>query len=53
MNVCFIMYPWEEIDAENDTSLALIKERVKRGHGVAMCTPSNFTIRNNVTNAFY
>lgn len=52
MNVCFIMYPWEEIDPENDTSLALIKECVKRGHGVATCTPSNLTIRDSVTNAF-
>jgi len=52
MNVCFIMYPWEQIDAENDTSLALIKECVKRGHGIAMCTPSNLTIRNSVTCAF-
>jgi len=46
------MYPWEDIDPENDTSLALIKECVKRGHGVAMCTPANLTIRNSVTNAF-
>jgi len=46
------MYPWEEIDPENDTSLALIKECVKRGHGVAMCTPANLTIRDSVTNAF-
>ena len=52
MNICFIMYPWEQIDAENDTSLALIKECVKRGHGVAMCTPSNLTIRDSVTCAF-
>lgn len=52
MNVCFIMYPWENIDPENDTSLALIKECVKRGHGVAMCTPANLTIRDSVTNAF-
>ncbi|MBT8245911.1 MAG: glutathione synthase [Winogradskyella sp.] len=52
MNVCFIMYPWEKIDPENDTSLALIKECVKRGHGVAMCTPANLTIRDSVTNAF-
>ena len=44
MNVCFIMYPWEEIDPENDTSLALIKECVKRGHGVGMCSPANLTI---------
>ena len=52
MNICFIMYPWEDIDAENDTSLALIRECVKRKHGVAMCTPSNLTIRDSVTNAF-
>lgn len=52
MNVCFIMYPWEEMDPENDTSLALIKECVKRKHGVATCTPSNLTIRGSVTNAF-
>lgn len=52
MNVCFLMYPWKEIDPENDTSLALIKECVKRGHGVVMCTPANLTIRNSVTNAF-
>lgn len=52
MNICFIMYPWEDIDPENDTSLALIKECVKRGHGVATCTPANLTIRDSVTNAF-
>lgn len=46
------MYPWDKIDAENDTSLALIKECAKRGHGVAMCTPANLTIRDSVTNAF-
>ena len=46
------MYPWETIDAENDTSLALIRECVKRDHGVAMCTPSNLTIRDSVTCAF-
>ena len=52
MNICFLMYPWEEIDPENDTSLALIHECLKRNHGVALCTPANLTIRNSVTNAF-
>ncbi|RNC89983.1 MAG: glutathione synthase [Allomuricauda sp.] len=52
MNICFLMYPWEEIDAENDTSLAMIHECVKRKHGVALCTPANLTIRNSVTSAF-
>jgi glutathione synthase len=46
------MYPWEQIKPENDSSLALIKECVKRGHGVAICSPSNLTIRNSVTSAF-
>ncbi|PWG05071.1 glutathione synthase [Polaribacter aquimarinus] len=53
MNICFLMYPWESIKSpENDTSLTLIHECSKRGHGVAICTPSNLTIRNSVTNAF-
>mgnify|MGYP003919032511 FL=1 len=53
MNVCFLMYPWEDIKSpENDTSLTLIHECAKRGHGVVICTPSNLTIRNSVTSAF-
>ncbi|MEP2935406.1 MAG: glutathione synthase [Gilvibacter sp.] len=52
MNVCFIMYPWEEMDPENDTTLALIHEFAKRGHGVAMTTPANLTIRDSVAFAF-
>lgn len=52
MNICFLMYPWEEIEIENDSTLTLIHECAKRGHGVAICTPSNLTIRNSVTNAF-
>ena len=52
MNICFLMYPWEEIDPDNDSSLALIKECAKRGHGVAVCSPSNLTIRDRVTSAF-
>ncbi len=53
MNICFLMYPWEDIKSpENDTSLALIHECAKRGHGVAICTPANLTIRNSITNAF-
>ncbi|MEZ4840047.1 MAG: glutathione synthase [Flavobacteriaceae bacterium] len=51
MNICFLMYPWEKIDPEKDSSLTLIKECVKRKHGVALCTPANLTIRNSVTYA--
>ncbi|GAB1309342.1 glutathione synthase [Urechidicola sp. KH5] len=52
MNICFLMYPWEEINPDNDTSLTLIHECVKRGHGVALCTPESLMIQNSVTNAF-
>ncbi len=52
MNICFLMYPWEEIKPDHDSTLALIHECAKREHGVAICTPSNLTIRNSVTNAF-
>lgn len=51
MNVCFLMYPWEEVDPEMDSTLALIKECIKRHHGVAMCIPADLTIRNSVTTA--
>ena len=52
MNICFLMYPWSQINPENDTSLSLIHECCKRGHGVALCSPSNLTIRNSVAHAF-
>lgn len=52
MNVCFIMYPWEEMDPENDSTLAMIHEFVKRGHGLAITTPANLTIRDSVAFGF-
>ena len=52
MNVCFIMYPWEEIDPENDSTLTMIHEFAKRGHGMAITTPANLTIRDSIAYAF-
>ncbi len=52
MNICFIMYPWDQIDPENDSTLAMIHELVKREHGVAITTPANLTIRDSVAYAF-
>lgn len=52
MNVCFIMYPWEEMDPENDSTLAMIQEFAKRGHGMAITTPANLTIRDSVAFGF-
>lgn len=52
MNICFLMYPWEKIDPGKDSTLALIHECVKRGHGVAIATPSNLTIRESIAYGF-
>lgn len=52
MNVCFIMYPWNEMNPEDDSTLAMIHEFVKRGHGLAITTPANLTIRDSVAFAF-
>jgi len=52
MNVCFIMYPWDEMDPENDSTLAMIQEFAKRGHGLAITTPANLTIRDSVAFGF-
>tara|TARA_R100001369_G_scaffold90366_1_gene129270 strand:+ start:7221 stop:8231 length:1011 start_codon:yes stop_codon:yes gene_type:complete len=46
------MYPWDQIDPENDSTLALIKEFAKRGHGIVITTPANLTIRDSVAFAF-
>ncbi|WP_116963952.1 glutathione synthase [Fastidiosibacter lacustris] len=52
MRICFIMYPWERVEAQMDSTLRLIHECVKRGHMVALTTPNNLTIRNSVAQAY-
>ena len=52
MKICFLMYPWERIEPETDSTLRLIHEAVSRGITVALTTPNNLTIRESVTYAF-
>lgn len=52
MKICFIMYHWERIDPEFDSTLRLIHECVSRGHTVALSTVNNLTIRGGVALAF-
>ncbi|MDT8346246.1 MAG: glutathione synthase [Flavobacteriaceae bacterium] len=52
MNICFIMYPWEKIVPEKDSTLLIIQECIKRKHKVAVATAANLTIRNSVAYAF-
>lgn len=52
MNICFIMYPWENITPQSDSTLRMIHECVIRGHQVAITTGANLTIRDSLTMAF-
>ncbi|WP_371377651.1 glutathione synthase [Thalassotalea aquiviva] len=52
MKICFIMYPWNRVEPESDSTLRLIHECVKRGHTVALSTVNNLTIRDSVASAF-
>lgn len=52
MNICFIMYPWENISPDSDTTLTLIHEAYSRGHTVAITTGANLTIRDSITLGF-
>lgn len=52
MNYLFIMYPWERVDPDSDSTLRLIHEVARRGYKVAITTPSNLTIRDCLPMAF-
>ncbi len=52
MKICFIMYPWDRVCPETDTTLRLIHEASVRGHMVALTSSNNLTIRDNITRAF-
>lgn len=52
MNICFIMYPWENITPQSDSTLRMIHECVIRGHRVAITTGANLTIRDSLTMGF-
>ena len=49
MKICFIMYPWEKINPNQDSTIRIIHEAVKRGHKVSITHPSNLTIRDTET----
>jgi glutathione synthase len=52
MNICFLMYAWEKIHAETDSTLRLVHECAARGHRVAVTTTGSLTIRDSVAHAF-
>lgn len=52
MNICFLMYPWDRVDPESDSTLRLLHECASRGHTVAITHKHNLTIRDSVAYAF-
>ena len=52
MKICFLMYPWEKVEPETDSTLRLIHEAACRRHTVALTTTNNLTIRDSVAHAF-
>lgn len=52
MNICFIMYPWEKISPEGDSTLRLIHEALVRGHNVGITYPYNLSIRQSKTYSY-
>lgn len=49
MKICFLMYPWEKVNPQQDSTLRMIHELVKRGHEVSVTHAQNLTIRDSVT----
>ena len=47
MNICFLMYCWERVCAETDSTLRLIHECARRGHHVALAAPGGLIICDN------
>lgn len=52
MKICFIMYPWERVVPNQDSTLRIIHECAVRGFDVAITHPPNLTIRDSVTYSF-
>lgn len=49
MKICFIMYSWDHVDPEQDSTLRMIHELVHRGHEVAITHASELTIEDSWT----
>lgn len=52
MNILFLMYPWERVDPNDDSTVRIIHETVARGHTVALATIHNLTMRESTAMAF-
>lgn len=46
------MYPWENINPKQDSTIRLVHECVLRSHEVSITYPKNLTIRDSITQSF-
>lgn len=52
MRICFLMYPWERVYPEGDSTIRLIHEAASRGHTVAITHATSLTVRDSIAQAF-
>ena len=52
MRICFLMYPWEKVQPDGDSTIRMIHEAVSRGHSVAITHATNLTVRDSIAQAF-
>lgn len=52
INICFIIYPWERIDPEEDSSLSLVHEIFVLNHNVGIIYSHELSIRESITYDF-
>ena len=52
MRICFLMYPWEKVMPDGDSTIRMIHEAVSRGHSVAITHANNLTVRDSIAQAF-
>ena len=52
MRICFLMYPWEKVQPDGDSTIRMIHEAVSRGHSVAITHANNLTVRDSIAQAF-
>ncbi len=52
MEICFIMYPWENLNPKQDSTIRLVHECVKRSFDVSITYAKNLTIRDSITYSY-
>src|SRR5690606_26308858 len=52
MRICFLMYSWEKVSPDGDSTIRMIHEAVSRGPTVAITHATNLTVRDSIAQAF-